>query len=185
MFDDDTQISGEQVDEEDEVTEQLVFRMGDSLVSIPVLYVREILDRTPYSVLPRAPHHVLGMIDVRGTMIAVLDFAQKMGAAPMQEHPGSRIVVLEFEQDPTVMDVHALEPQETQLIAILTDGVVAVTALDAADVQQIPPIGELWNSDFILGVAKLDGTPVIRLDLQCLFGDEQPLLFNMPAAKSA
>lgn len=161
----------------DEAHEQLVFRMGDMLIAIPVLLVREILDRTPYIPLPRAPHYVLGMIDVRAESIAVIDLSQRLGNGATQEHESSRIIVLELPA-PGASEADDA-PQAPRVLAILTDGVVAVTALDEADDQQVPEVGEEWSADFILGLGRLkEGQIVIRADLQRVFHAEHYQLFG-------
>ncbi len=172
-------VESEDVVVEDEVHEQLVFRIGEMLLAIPVLGVREILDRTPFLALPRTPPYVLGMVDVRSRSIAVIDFAQKLGAGPMSTHEGSRIVVLEF-----ASATDAREPvsdggaDSARLIAILTDGVVGVTALEESEDQSIPPMGEPWDTQFMTSLGRLaSGELVIRIDLEALFTDEDQRLF--------
>lgn len=178
MLDDFTEAADEAQD--DTVRERLVFRIGEMLIAIPVLYVREILDRTPCLPLPRAPHYVLGMIDVRSRSIAVLDFAAKLGCDALREHEGSRIVVLDLLQGRTGREAGAAA-DGGGLLAILTDGVVSVAELDEARSEGVPAVGEQWDDAFIVGLARLNGEVVIEVDLAQIFVDEPDLLFRARA----
>ncbi|MEM9387866.1 MAG: chemotaxis protein CheW [Pseudomonadota bacterium] len=161
---------------DDEVHEQLVFRVADMLLAIPVLQVREIFDRTPLLSLPQAPPEVLGMIDVRSRSIAVIDFAQKLGHGPMQAHEGSRIVVLECDG---LSDAGDGSTDDTQLLAVLTDGVVGVTALEETDDQHLPTVGERWDATCVTNLGRLPtGEIVIRIDLEVMFGGEDYRVFS-------
>ena len=155
------------------VREKLVFRLADMLLAIPVTYVREIFDQRPLIPLPSAPHHVLGMMDVRGQSIAVVDFAQKLGHGMLEAHEGSRIVVLELESHASAKPAAQIET-----IAILTDGVVSVAELEESGSQDVPNVGESWSADFITGLGRFDGEVVLELDLERVFGNgDQPNLF--------
>ncbi|MEO0421597.1 MAG: chemotaxis protein CheW [Pseudomonadota bacterium] len=168
---------------EDQAHEQLVFRVADMLLAIPVLQVREIFDRTPLLSLPQAPPEVLGMIDVRSRSIAVIDFSQKLGHGPMEAHEGSRIVVLECNAlSPDEDDDAEGSPDDAQLLAILTDGVVGVTALEQADDQHLPTVGERWDATCMTNLGRLPtGEVVIRLDLEVMFGGDDYRVFSARA----
>lgn len=163
---------------EEEVDEQLVFRVDDMLLAIPVRCVREIFDRTPLLALPQSPPYVLGMIDVRSRSIAVVDFAQKLGHGAMASHEGSRIVVLECNWARDEEDEAGAADGDPPLLAILTDGVVGVTALEESEDQSLPPVGERWDAACMTNLGRLPtGEVVIRVDLGAMFDGEEDRLF--------
>lgn len=166
--------------ESPEVTERVVFRIGDMLLAITVAHVREILDVTSYTAIPQAPSYVLGMIDVRSTFIAVLDFAQRLGYAPSEQHSGSRILVLDFGAQARAEggdhdDEGATEA--TKLIGVLTDGVVTVAELEEGSAQDLPFIGEQWQQEVVTNVARLEGEAVVEIDLEQMLSDEPAMLY--------
>lgn len=142
------------------VTEKVIFRIGELHLAVPVRHVREILDVQPMTPLPRAPHHVLGLIKVRGQSIATLDFAQKMGLGSLEMHESSRIIVLELgEEGKTVL-------------AILTDGVDGVADPEEGEVQDIPAVGEHWADDVVEAIGHLGDKTVAMINMEAVFGRE-------------
>jgi purine-binding chemotaxis protein CheW len=134
--------------------------------AVEVERVREILDMRPISRMPNAPPFLLGMIDVRGQGVAVVDLRVKLGlpAVPPTEH--TRIVVLKVPIARTV-----------RLMGLVADRVFEVAALGADSLKGPPEIGVRWRSNYIRGIGRRDGGFVIVFDIvHLLNADEAALL---------
>lgn len=144
---------------------------GETL-AVPVETVLEILDMRRIARLPDAPAHVLGLIDVRGRNVSVMDLRARLGlpVAPTSEH--SRILVLEV----------PLAERPPLVLGLVVDRVFEVTSLDGAGVEPPPDIGAQWRSDHIRGVGRRGKEFVIVLDVQRLCGDRAPVPVADPSA---
>ena len=141
--------------------------IGDELFGIDVGYVREILDFRSITALPHAPDYLLGMIDVRGITVPVIDLRVKLGLSHAEETQHTRILVLEI---PT--DRHCL------VIGLLADRVFEVTGLDGGLMEPPPEIGVQWRSDYIRGVGRRGNSFIIVFDLARLFSNEEIALLK-------
>lgn len=130
--------------------------------AVPVETVQEILDlRTPFR-LPDTPAYLLGLIDVRGQGVPVVDLRVKLGlsAAAATEH--SRIIVLDVPMGARRM-----------VLGLLADRVFEVAALKDQSITPPPDIGVRWRSDYIRGIGRHNENFVIVLDLEKLFSGEE------------
>jgi purine-binding chemotaxis protein CheW len=144
-------------------TEQQFVTLGieQEVFGVPVESVLEILDMRPIFRIPEAPHYLLGLIDLRGRSIPVLDLRTKLGLPAVPATETTRIVVLEAEV-----------ASRTLVLGLVADRVFEVLALSADDIEPPPDIGVRWRSDYIRGVGHRDGRFVIILDLTRLFSTE-------------
>ncbi len=134
--------------------------------AIDVRMVNEILDMRPIAHVPNAPPYLVGMIDVRGRNVPVLDLRLKLGlpAAAATQH--TRILVLDAEVDGRALP-----------LGLLADQVYEVTGLDDGAIEPPPEIGVRWRSDYISGVGRRNGGFVIIFNLgRLLASDEAALL---------
>jgi purine-binding chemotaxis protein CheW len=142
--------------------------------ALPVETVREILDMCEISKLPNAPQQLLGMIDVRGTAVPVIDLRTKFGLPRIDATPNTRILVLEF-----------LAQGRKTLIGLVADRVFEVTNLDDDRLDPAPDTGCRWSSDHIAGIGRRGDKFVVVLDLERLLADDTPTLVtnsNLDAA---
>lgn len=141
----------------------LVFELFKENYSLDVNMVREIVRVPPIITrVPNAPHFVRGVINLRGTVIPVMDISQKMGGAPQEINNESRIVVVEYEE---------------VLFGFLVDAVREVSTITDAQVEPADAVDANVDKKYLLGVAKAaDGRLIVLLDLVSLFeigdGDE-------------
>ena len=130
--------------------------------AVEVETVREILDMRPVSRVPNAPLFLMGMIDVRGHGVPVIDLRVKLGLPPVPPGEHTRIVVLEFAAG-----------AETKTMGLVADRVFEVTPL-AADEMELPPeVGTRWRSDYIRAIGRHNGAFVVIFDLAHLFTTEE------------
>ena len=139
--------------------------LGQETFGLPVSHVREILDLCEIARLPQAPAHFLGIIDVRGSSVPVVDLRLKLGLPSVPSTPGTRILVLEVtgERGPLVL-------------GLVADRVFEVTGLDQDQAEPPPEIGGRWRADCVTGIGRRSGTFVILLNLKSLFADDSVAL---------
>ena len=146
--------------------------IGQELLGVSVERVREILEIQPVSRLPHAPTHLLGMIDVRGQGVPVIDLRLKLGFEHAVDTENTRVIVLNVTID-----------ERELTFGLKTDRVFEVTVLDEADLEPAPEIGVKWRSEFISGIGRRNGRFVTVLDLGRLFtSGEMALVAPLPDA---
>ena len=143
-----------------ELTQYVTLGVADDLFAAPVTKVQEILDMRPIARLPRAPENLLGMIDVRGEGVPVLDLRQTLGIAPAPDTENTRIVVLAV-----------AGPQGTVTVGLRADRVFEVTVLDSETLDPPPAISASWSNHCIEGIGRRNGRFVTVLDLDRLLGE--------------
>lgn len=139
---------------------------------LPIALVREILDSCEISRLPRAPNYVLGMIDVRGEGVPVLDLRLKLGLAASATTPTTRIIVLELDLQ-----------SGRAVLGLRVDCVFEVTELDGG-LEPPPNFGARWRRECIAGIGRRGKTFVVVLDLPYLLADEDIALITTAPAET-
>jgi purine-binding chemotaxis protein CheW len=150
----------------------LVFSIADSRYAVSVMCVREILRLCPITSVPRMPPHMQGVINLRGTVVPVIDLRQKLGIAPAPYGARNCIIVMQLIK----------EGGKRLLLGAVVDGVDEVSPFSAADIESTPNFGGIPDTRFIQGIiSRSDGIRIL-LDMTALFADEfaQPL----PVAES-
>ncbi|EYD76549.1 Positive regulator of CheA protein activity (CheW) [Rubellimicrobium mesophilum DSM 19309] len=140
----------------------VTFGMGESLFALPVALVQEILDPRPVSRLPNAPRHLLGVIDVRGSSVAVIDLRTLLGESSRADQPDTRIMVLQ------------LRPRTEQAgplrVALRVDRVIEVTGLDDSRLEPLAEAAFIdWDQRMVEGIGRRNGTFVAVLRVEGLF----------------
>ena len=149
--------------------------IADDIFAAPVERVQEILEMRPVARLPHAPGYLLGMIDVRGQAIPVVDLRLKLGLPAAADTHATRIVVL---------SVRAGGRQV--VLGLKADRVFEVTVLDGGALEPPPEIGVRWRSESIAGIGRRGGAFVTVLDLDHVFAaSELPLLTSAADAETA
>lgn len=141
-----------------DIIQYVTLGIAEEVLAVPVEQVQEILELQPMSRLPHAPAHLLGMIDVRGKGVPVIDLRLELGFEQTEDTENTRVIVL---------DVTVGEDKLT--FGLKTDRVFEVTTLDEDDLESPPEIGVKWRSDFILGIGRRNGNFVTVLDVKRLF----------------
>ena len=136
----------------------LTFKLGEEMFALDVSQVREILDVTTITKVPRSPGFMRGVINVRGSVVPVVDLRMKFDMAQTQQTVDTRIVVMEIALD-----------GEMTTIGTLADAVHNVMDIDTASIEPPPKIGGKWNSDFIKGIGNDNGEFIIILNVDRIF----------------
>jgi purine-binding chemotaxis protein CheW len=131
--------------------------VANELFAAPVEKVQEILDMRPIARLPQAPANLLGMIDVRGQGIPVLDLRLTLGIEAAEDNENTRIVVLSISG-----------PDRQLTIGLRADRVFEVTVLDQDELDPPPAISAAWHTHSIAGIGRRNGAFVTVIDLDRL-----------------
>jgi purine-binding chemotaxis protein CheW len=145
----------------DLVGKYLTFALGEEEYGVPVLKVREIIKMMDITLVPQVPHHVKGVINLRGKVIPVVDLRLKFGFAEQAYTERTCIIVVEV----------ALASSKV-MMGIVVDAVSEVLNISADEIEQTPEFGERVTTDFMKGVAKVKGKVKILLDLDRVLGAE-------------
>ncbi len=145
-------------DSNDEVLQWVTFRLEDETYGINVMQVQEVLRYTEIAPVPGAPSYVLGIINLRGNVVTVIDTRARFGLPGAEVTDNSRIVIIEAEK---------------QVIGILVDSVAEVVYLRSSEIDSAPNIGTEESAKFIQGVSNREGELLILVDLNKLLSDEE------------
>lgn len=142
-------------DDSDSRYQYLTFRLADESYAVGILAVKEILECGAMTAVPMMPDYVLGVINLRGRVVPVIDLAQRFSGR--RTVPGRRtcIVIVEVGADGTRQDM-----------GIIVDAVSQVVDIPPALVEPAPSLGSKLRAEFIAGMGKLDGGFIILLDIE-------------------
>ena len=145
-----------------ETTQYLTFKLGDEIFALDVAKVREILDFTTITKVPRTPDFMRGVINLRGSVVPVVDMRLKFGMAMTEKTVNTCIVVVEVTFD-----------SETTVLGALVDSVQEVFELEPGQIEPAPRIGTRLRTDFIRGMGKHDKGFIIILDIDKVFSSDE------------
>jgi purine-binding chemotaxis protein CheW len=153
----------------------VTFSLGEELFAVPVGVVREILDHEEAFKIPHGPDYLLGLRDVRGQGVPVIDLRLRLGMSGTVKTPHTRILVLDVPIGDRVL-----------ALGLVADRVYEVVPFRQEQIEAAPDIGIRWRSDYIAGVVRRDQSFVVIVDLARLFSDAGPALSGVaPAARVA
>jgi purine-binding chemotaxis protein CheW len=138
----------------------VTFRLGDEKYGINVMMVREVLKNTEIAPVPGAPYHVLGIINLRGNVVTVVDTRTRFGLPPHETDDATRIVILE---------------REGQVVGMMVDSVAEVANLRESEIEFAPNVGNDDSARYIQGVSNQGDELLILIDLEKLFTAEELL----------
>lgn len=127
----------------------LTFYLADEEYGVEILKVQEIIGMLPVTRVPRTPHFVRGVINLRGKVIPIIDLRVKFGMDAATGEESCMIVV---------------QVQGVQL-GVVVDRVSEVRAITAAEIAEPPSFGSEVDTDFLLGIAKGQGRVALLLDI--------------------
>lgn len=145
-------------EQDDEVLQWVTYKLGNETYGINVMQVQEVLRHTEIAPVPGAPDYVLGIINLRGNVVTVIDTRARFGLEPAELTDSSRIVIIESDE---------------QVVGILLDSVAEVVYLRSSEIESAPNVGTEESAKFIQGVSNRDGQLLILVDLNKLLSDEE------------
>jgi purine-binding chemotaxis protein CheW len=142
----------------DEVLQWVTYKLGEETYGINVMQVQEVLRHTEIAPVPGAPDYVLGIINLRGNVVTVIDTRSRFGLPSSDISDNTRIVIIESDE---------------QVVGILVDSVAEVVYLRSSEIDSAPNVGTEESAKFIQGVSNRDGQLLILVDLNKLLNDEE------------
>jgi len=146
------------LNENNPILRWVTFKLEKEKYGINVMQVQEVLRVTEIAPVPGAPNYVLGIINLRGNVVTVIDTRSRFGLPTKEMDDSTRIVIIEAEE---------------QVVGILVDSVAEVVDLRLNELDSAPNVGTDESAKFIQGVASLDGELLIIVDLNKLLNDDQ------------
>jgi len=143
---------------EDPVLQWVTFKLDGEKYGINVMQVQEVLRYTDIAPVPGASDYVLGIINLRGNVVTVIDTRLRFGLMPGEINDNTRIVIIETQRN---------------VVGILVDAVAEVVYLRQSEIDTAPNVGNDETSKFIQGVCHKNGELLILVDLEKLLTDEE------------
>ena len=148
----------------------LTFSMAKEEYGISILKIKEIIGMMPITSVPRTPAFVKGVINLRGKVIPVVDLRLRFGLPSTDYTERTCIIVVEIQTQ-----------TGTIIIGIVVDSVSEVLNIKGVDIEDTPTFGTRLNTDYILGMAKMQGGVKILLDIDRVLTAEELVLIDKAA----
>ena len=144
--------------QDDQVLQYVTFRLADETYGIDVMQIQEVLRYTEIAPVPGAPDYVLGIINLRGNVVTVIDTRRRFGLMDAEITDASRIVVME---------------SSSQVMGVLVDSVAEVVYLKASEIETAPNVGNEESAKFIQGVCNKNGELIILVEFDKMLSDQE------------
>ena len=141
-----------------ETVQYLTFKLADEVFSLDVAKVREILEFTAITKVPQTPDFMRGVINLRGSVVPVIDLRLNFGLTCTEQTVNTCIIVVEVNLDGEVI-----------VLGALADSVQEVVEMEPGLIEPPPNIGTKLNTAFIKGMGKIDNAFVMILDIDKVF----------------
>jgi purine-binding chemotaxis protein CheW len=145
-----------------ETTQYLTFKLEDEIFALDISKVREVLDFTNITKVPRTPEFMRGVINLRGSVVPVVDMRLKFGMSRTEKTVNTCIIIVEVAVD-----------GEKIILGTLADSVQEVLDLDTDHIEPAPRIGTRLKTEFIKGMGKRNTRFIIILDIDKIFSTDE------------
>ncbi|OGW42428.1 MAG: chemotaxis protein CheW [Nitrospirae bacterium GWD2_57_9] len=156
-----------------ETTQYLTYTLDDEIFALDISKVREVLDFTSITKVPRMPDFMRGVINLRGSVVPVVDLRLKFGMPKTEKTVNTCIIIVEVTVD-----------NETTVLGALADSVQEVLDLEPGQIEPAPKIGAKLNTEFIKGMGKRDTRFIIILDIDKVFSTDELALVQTSQAEA-
>ncbi|WP_407052001.1 chemotaxis protein CheW [Methyloraptor flagellatus] len=143
-------------------TQFVTFALGSEVFAVPVSVVREILDHEEVFRIPSGPAYLLGLRNVRGQGVPVIDLRLRLGLSKTEPTPHTRVLVVDVPVAGRVLT-----------LGLVADRVFEVAAFTSDQIETAPDIGVAWNSDYIEGVVRRDASFAVIISLARLLTETE------------
>lgn len=154
----------------------LTFTLGKENYGINIINTREVLEATELTKVPRMPDFMCGVINLRGSVVPVIDLKTKFKMSLDSVNNRNNIIVTEVDD----LDGEA----EKLTIGIFTDTVKKVLTIDPENIEEAPRIGIPINTEFIHGMGKVDGEFIILLNINKILNSSDINVINNSQVQS-
>lgn len=144
--------------DDDKVIQWVTFKLENETYGINVMQVQEVLRNTEIASVPGSPLHVMGIINLRGNVVTVIDTRCCFGLSAVEPDDSTRIVIIESDK---------------QVIGIQVDSVAEVVYLRQSEIDNTPNIGTKESERYIQGVCHREDELIILVDLDKLLTEDE------------
>lgn len=151
-------MSDVEVENDDTIVQWVTFHLENEKYGIKVMQVQEVLRMTEIAPVPGAPHYVIGIINLRGSVVTVIDTRRRFGLPDVENDDETRIVIVE---------------SSNNVVGILVDSVAEVVDLKVSEIETAPNVGNDESSKYIQGVSSRENELLILVDVNKLLSEEE------------
>jgi purine-binding chemotaxis protein CheW len=151
----------------------LTFKLGDEVFALDITKVREVLDFTNITKVPRTQDFMRGVINLRGSVVPVVDLRLKFGMSGTEQTLNTCIIITEVTVD-----------GDRTVLGALADSVQEVIDLESENIEPAPRIGTKLKTEFIAGMGKQNDKFIILLDIDKIFSTEELALVQEGQAEA-
>lgn len=144
---------------DDPITQWVTFFLENEKYGVQVMQVQEVLRISDIAPVPGAPDYVMGIINLRGNVVTVIDSRKRFNLPEKESDDSTRIVIIETDSE--------------QVVGILVDSVAEVAELRSSEIESAPNLGNDDSSRFIQGVCNKDDELLILVDVEKLLTDQE------------
>ena len=141
-----------------ETVQYLTFKLAEEIFAFDVAKVREILELTTITKVPQTPEFMRGVINLRGSVVPVIDLRLNFGMTRTEQTINTCIIVVEVNLE-----------EETIVLGVLADSVQEVVEMEPESIEPPPQLGTRLNTKFIKGMGKVGSDFVMILDIDKIF----------------
>lgn len=149
------------VNEKSATNQYLTFTLANEQYAVDVAKVREVISEFQLTVIPRMPEYIRGVINIRGSVVPVVDLRTKFGFEAVERTVDTSVIVMD-------LDTH----EGDLTLGCLADSVQEVVNMATHEIEPPPSIGSSIDTQFIHGLGKRDERFIIVLDINRVFQDE-------------
>ena len=146
----------------EESNSYLTFKLGDEEFGAHVSQVLNILEMTKITQVPQTPEYMKGVINLRGSVLPVIDTRIKFGLPETEYNNNTCIIVMDLDLNGDTVNIGAI-----------VDEVLSVIEIEEDQIEPPPSIGNQYKSEFIFGMAKVEENFVMLLDMQKVLSSEE------------
>ncbi len=145
-----------------ELRQYLTFRLDDEIFALDIARVREVLEYSTVTALPRMPDFMRGVINLRGNVVPVVDLRLAFGMTRVEQTVNTCVIIVEVASE-----------DGTAVIGAMADSVQEVIELPRGQIEPAPRIGLKARTRYIRGMGKHNGRFVIILDADTVFTEDE------------
>lgn len=131
----------------------LEFSLGDELYAVQLLKVKEVIPHPETTPLPNGPSHFLGIMNLRGQIISIVDLRKKLKISIKEELKENAVIIMNF---------------DGVCIGLVVDSIDKVLNVSMKDIREVPEVESAINGKYIQGIFKHDESLVVLLNLEKL-----------------
>lgn len=141
----------------------LTFKLAKEIFALDIGKVREVLELTKLSEIPRTPEYMRGVINLRGHAVPVVDMRRKMGMSQVEETVDTCIIIMEV----------CCSNDEPIVLGALVDSVREVFEMSEGEIEPAPKMGAAIDASYIRGMGRQNDEFIIILDVDSVFSEQE------------